>query len=207
MAAELEALAQRLEEAEKQIAHLAALAVGQSDTDRTVVARNFLVKDARGQARANLGMTASEKGSEEWPSLAIFDPDGNVCARIGVGGDGVGGSPRGPWLELWDTRSEAVVKLKVDETGPGVWLYNAKGKPAVHLAGSEDGSSICLFDRDGKKSICLNVSPSGSMSFLMSEAGTIETQPTVGPSLKLATDQNGASLQFGKDNKVIWSAP
>jgi hypothetical protein len=38
MTPELEAITRRLEEAEKQIAHLAALVVEQSDADRTITA-------------------------------------------------------------------------------------------------------------------------------------------------------------------------
>jgi hypothetical protein len=45
MTPELEALAQRLEEAEKQIAHLTTLVFGKSDADRTVVAKQFVVRD------------------------------------------------------------------------------------------------------------------------------------------------------------------
>ncbi len=76
MTPELQALALRLEEVEKQIAHLAALVVGQSDTDRTVVARSFVVKDELGKRRAELGMKIPAGKTEERPCLALSIPTG-----------------------------------------------------------------------------------------------------------------------------------
>jgi hypothetical protein len=54
-----------LEDLEVQVAHLAALVTEQSDSDRTVVARGSVVRDAQGLRRAELGAVIPEGKTEE----------------------------------------------------------------------------------------------------------------------------------------------
>jgi hypothetical protein len=45
----------------------------QSDTDRTVVARSFVVRDGQGQRRAELGAVIPEGQTEENPLVPDFE--------------------------------------------------------------------------------------------------------------------------------------
>lgn len=226
MTPELQALTQRLENVERQVAHLEALAVEHSDTDqteaaRTVNAQTFIVTDKHGVRRAELSMTIPLGEAEEHPWLGLFDADGNVRACLGVH-DGF------PWLEFYDRNQKRVVNLRVDEHGPGISLHDGNGKAAAVIYLSKDGPlitlddangklavsvsvwegqpSLTLHDPGGKGQVSLRVAPSGAKELFMGEYGT-EAQPTVGPSLKLEVTSDGPGLQFGKDNRVFWSAP
>jgi len=121
MTPELQALTQRLEDVEKQVAHLEALAVEHSDTDRTEAARTvnaqkFVVSDKHGVRRAELSMVIPAGQAEEQPWLGLFDANGNVRACLGVEG-GL------PWLEFYDANQKSVLNLKVDERGPRVGMF------------------------------------------------------------------------------------
>jgi hypothetical protein len=70
MTPELQAITQRLEEVERQVAHLAALVTEQTDTDRTVEARRFVVRDEQGQRRVELGTVTNPRDKDE----AIYGP-------------------------------------------------------------------------------------------------------------------------------------
>lgn len=249
MTPELQALTQRLEDVERQVAHLEALAIEHSDTDqtvagRTVNAQKFVVTDKYGVRRAELSMTGPEGEAEEHPWLGLFDADGNVRACLGVH-DGL------PWLEFYDASQKSVLNVRVDEHGPRIGLFYGNRKPGVDVALSEGGPRVVLLDGDGKQAVrlavsehgaiilldgtngqlgvgvsvirdygsevalrdgngkrhaTLQVSSSGAASLFMCERGS-GAQPTVGPSLKLEVTDDGPGLQFGKDNKVFWSAP
>lgn len=113
MTPELQALTQRLEDVERQVAHLEALAVEHSDTDRTEAARTinaqtFIVSDRRGVRRAELSMSIPAGKAEEQPWLGLFDANGNVRACLGVHG-GLS------WLEFYDASQKSVVNLVVHE--------------------------------------------------------------------------------------------
>lgn len=248
MTPELQALSQRLEDVEKQVAHLEALVVEHSDTDRTEAARTinaqtFIVTDKHGVRRAELSMSVPAGEAEEHPWLGLFDADGNVRACLGVH-DGL------PWLEFYDGSQKSVVNVRVSEHGPQISLHYGNRKAAAVIGLSKAGPQMNLFGADGQESVCLSasgdgpqitltdasgspgvsaqvwdgqptltlhdpsgngqlglrVTPSGTKELFMGELGS-EAQPTVGPSLKLAVTSEGPCLVFGKDNKVLWSAP
>jgi len=165
MTPELQALTQRLEEVERQVAHLEALAAEHSDTDRTEAARTvnaqtFVVTDARGVRRAELSMSIPAGQAEEQPWLGLFDADGNVRACLGVDEEGL------PWLEFYDASQKSVVNVVVDEHGPRVGLFYGSTKPGVEVALSEGGPRVVLLDGDGKQSIHLAVSEDGPIILL-----------------------------------------
>jgi hypothetical protein len=213
MTPELEALARRLEEVEKQIAHLGALVVEQSDTERAVVAQNFVVTDTRGVRRAELGLVIPAGETEVRPWLGLFDTDGNPRACLGL-------EEKGVFFELFNGKHKAL-HVGVDDDGPGIMLLDANGKPSVHVGVDENGPAITLLDANGKPSALVGVSEDGPWISLHSPSGkprvklgfspsgstTLYMGDTEGASAKLAVDSDGASLQFGKDNKVFWSAP
>jgi hypothetical protein len=262
MASELEALVQRLEEVEKQIAHLAALMVEQSDTHQTVVAKQFVVKDAQGVRRAELGIPEGDPPLGPW--LGLFDANEKVRACIGLGVEGADGPVGGPWVELHNEKDQPVVEIRADETDtaillrdpngkvrmalgvdsgdPHVTLFGENGKPCVNISADANGPTIRLFDEAGKPNLVLsgdapmvnlcdaNNKASLYMGFLGSGRPLLLMDDvngehrlklgleTDGPRLvmsdkdgnvnaNLLVQQGTPCLVFGKDGKVIWSAP
>src|SRR5215472_7797709 len=108
MTPELRDITRRLEEVEKQVAHLAALVTEQSDPDRTVVARCFALRDERGRGRATLESTPTG------PCLGLFDSGGTLRACMGVTDattpDDEG--HEGPYLMLFGTSEMKVVEVR-----------------------------------------------------------------------------------------------
>jgi hypothetical protein len=198
MTPELQALALRLEEVEKQVARLAALVAEQTDTDRTVVARSFVVRDEQGQRRLELGVVPIGEGS---PWLGLFDTNENVRACIGVGGEGTSGPIEGPWFELYNEKRKAVVEIRTGEGGnPVMRLLDANGKPTVGVMTSELGPFVVLSNTNGKQCLTMSISSSGAPWLVMQDADGDRV-------LKLAVESDGPCLVFGKNNQVFWSAP
>jgi len=194
MTPELQALTQRLEDVEKQVAHLAALVVEQSDTDRTVVARSFVVRDGQGRRRAKLGTVTPVGQTEEQPFLGLLDANENLRARLAV-------NEEGPRLELYSAKGQGVAEVSEFQDGPRVALFDANGNTRISLKVSEDGSFAYLFSPDGKQNLRLELFSSGQAILVMQDAKG-------GPRLLLATEsETGPVLSFFKDDKVIWAAP
>jgi hypothetical protein len=202
---ELEALTQRLEEVEKQIAHLASLMVGQSDSNRTVVARSFVVTDPEGKRRAVLGM------SEDGPKLILADGNGKGGASLELNSEGA-------FLKLGDTRGNQTVEISAEEHGPGIRLFRTDGKPAVAMlvtcieetidVTSADVTSvpiyasvsqIFLLDANGEHRLKLALEGEGPHLEMSNKDGNANA--------KLVVQEGRPRLVFGKDDKVIWSAP
>ena len=193
MTFELQALMKRLEDVEKQVAHLAALVDEQSDANRTVVARSFVVRDGKGNRRAELGSVIPRGETEEQSWLGLFDSKENVRGCLGV-------DEGGAWLELYSASRQAIAEVREFQDGPRVALFDANGSTRISLKVSEDGSFAYLFTPDGKQNLRLELFSSGQASLVMQDA--------VGdPGLLLATEPKGPVLAFFKDNKTIWSTP
>jgi hypothetical protein len=99
MSPDMQSIAQRLEELEKQVAHLGALIIEQSDPDKrvaagTIAARNFVVRDEKWQRRAELGMVTTVGQTEAQPYWGLFDAGdrGRACIHVDA---------EGPSLELY----------------------------------------------------------------------------------------------------------
>lgn len=197
---ELQAFTQRLEDLEKQVAHLAALVVEQSDAGRTLAAQSFIVRDSDGRRRAELGTVTSEDQMEESPWLGLFNADESVRACIGVGGRGKQGRIEGPWVELYGNKENVAVEIGVDEHGPSVRLFNENGEPTIAIATSELGPILTISNPNGKQRVSISISLSGAPDLVMEDA-------TGDKVLKLSVESDGPRLAFGKNNKVLWSAP
>lgn len=191
MTPELQALSQRLEDLERQVAHLEALAVKHSDTDRTEAARTvnaqtFVVSDKHGARRAELSMTIPAGEAEEQPWLGLFDANGNVRACLGVHGGLL-------WLEFCDADQKSVVNLNVDEHGPRIGFYYGDGKPAAVITVAKSGPQVGLIGENGQESVHLSVSGDGPAITLTNANGkpSVSVQLWEGrPSLTLH-DQSG----------------
>jgi len=194
MTPELQAISQRLEEVEKQIAHLAALLTEQSDSSRTVVARRFVVVDEKEQRRAILESTRAG------PYLGLFDTNENLRAGLGVTGATV---PRHeePWLQLYGENGRVVAEVREYQDGPRVALFDANGNTRISLNLSENGSFAYLFSPSGKQHLRLELFSSGQVSMVLQDASGE-------PRVLLAADATmGPTLAFMTDNSVFWSAP
>lgn len=200
MSYELQDLARRLEEIEKQVAHLAALVTEQSDKDRTIEAQSFVVKDKEARRRAELGMVVSIGSEEANPWLGLFDENESLQACMGVGGTGATGPIRGPWFELYNQKGRVGVEIDLNDDNPEVRLFNEEGKATLAVATSELGPSVTLCNPDGKQHLSIGISLSGNPSLVMSDADGDAV-------LKISVESYGPRLAIGKDNKVYWSAP
>jgi hypothetical protein len=195
MTPELQAITRRLEEAEKQIAHLAALVVEQSDADRTVTAKQFIVKDKHGKHRAGLGMvTTTPDRPEEDSGLVLLDENENIRAHVGFDEDGV-------LMALYGVKNKQVAEVREWQDGPRVALFDESGSVRACLKVSESGAFAYLYSPNGKQNLRLELHSSGLASLVM--------QDTNGePRLILATETDeGPTLTFFKDGEVAWTTP
>lgn len=96
-----------------------ALLMGQAkppQKPKVVEAEKFIVRDANGTARAELGLNDSE------PTLALFDSKGNRRSRLAVFPDGSSSL----WLYDKDGTARAVLRVRPDGE-PQLDLYDKKG--------------------------------------------------------------------------------
>lgn len=202
MTPDMQAIVRRLEEAEKQIAHLAALVTERSDPDRAIEAQSFIVRDEQGQRRAELGMSVpldpdsstAALEAEAHPWLGLFDAEERVRVCMGVGGRGRSGPIEGPWFEMYNEKGIAL-EIDFEDDNPRLRLLNENGKTTVALASSELGSQVTLLNPGGKQSLTVGISLSGDPWLLMHDASGDLV-------LKLAVDSDGPHLVFGKGNKA-----
>lgn len=234
---ELSAIASRLERLEKEnqrlkIAGLLVLLVGatvlvmgQARPRRTLEAERFLLKDAKGRVRAELSMEFEDR-----PTLTFSDGKGLPLVSL-AGGDepflvlnragsneqvslqanrlfyglGLYGAPHG-------AAGGIRAGLAVHTPGPAVTLYDKEGKERTFLGMLPGaGPTLGLSDETGEFAAMLSVT-SGKASFKISDKEGFET--TIG-STDLVRARTGEThktsaasiVLFGKDKKVLWSAP
>ena len=170
MISDLPDLVQRVEKLEKanrrlKLAGVLALTLvgcllllGAASPKRTVEAEEFVLRDANGDERARLGITAS--GS----ALGFRDANGNLRAVLSTKGGlilydakgdmrlSLGDLPGGAALLLKDANGVSRVMLSVFDAGAtaGLLLYDANGKVAVLVAVSPRGRELKLLDANGK---------------------------------------------------------
>lgn len=203
MTPELQALTQRLEEVEKQVAHLAALIVERSDADatkHTIAAQSFVVRGSEGRRRAELGVVIPDGDKEEYPWLGFFDADESIRACVGVAGTGKRGTIEGPFIELYDARGKVGLEVEIGEHGPSLRLFNESGKATLALTTSELGPCVQVSNPNGDECLMIHTSLEGAPELSIDDGRHDKV-------LKLTVDGDGPRLLFGKDNKVFWSAP
>ncbi len=145
--------------------------MGQARLSRTVEAEKFILKDASGKVRAEIGM--GEKG----PALRFRAEDGKFRIGLGLVGDEHG-------LFLLDANERKQATLGVGSLGPALMLYDNKGKrrmvfgmskgaqPLFELAGTNEvwrvrllvtdtGSALDFQDSRGQRQLMLVGDPKG----------------------------------------------
>jgi hypothetical protein len=118
------------------------------------------------------------------PSFSLYDEKGTERARIDV-------QQIGPRFRMVDAESKAGFNMRVAPlgAGPDFSMYDSKGNLRVDVVAPPGGPSMKLADENGFSTII------GSTDLLTLRTGRKES--TSAASLVL----------FGKDGKVVWSAP
>lgn len=189
MIPEQKSFEQRVEELEKQVAHLSDLLTGQSDPERTVEARRFVVRDPQGNERAVLAL------SEDCSGVWLYDANGNPRAGLTVL------TEEGPELALRDVEGRSLLHIQLGKNGPAIRLSDANGTGRLALVLSSSGQpALGISDANGKRRVELGVDTSGTPGLtLWDGSGDLR--------VNLFVENAGPRLLFGKDNKVHWSAP
>jgi len=145
---------------------------------RTVEAENFILKDSNGRVRAELTMNGAG------PSFKLRDASGSALMTLSLND----GAPNGPLVLLSDPQHHASLAMSVLE-GAGSQLSLTGERPDIQarVGVSPDGTTFEISDKDG---------------FATSIGSGIYTKGTQ------VKKTSAASLAlFGKDRKLLWSAP
>jgi hypothetical protein len=158
------------------------------DTNKTVEANEFVLKDANGVVRAKLGMGLALQ-MKNGPALVLYD-DG-VQQRVSVAtSDGqaqINLTSSGSLTSLTSSSMWAGVPGK---DGSGVAATGPAGVVRMNLNGSIfDGQQIGLLDKDGFETHI------GKTDLVVTKTG--KTEQTSAASM----------VMFNKEKKVLWSAP
>jgi hypothetical protein len=231
------AIEERLEKLERQnrrmkLAGLGAVVIagafvlmGQASGPRTlpeVRAKSFVLVDANGETRARLYMSAPP----ERPELDLLDAKGNPRVVLDASGTSGGldlldakgnerltlyGPPIGPGLVLTDANQKERVELAASSDGPTLALYDASEKVRARLGAWPEGPGLKLYDANGKPRAGLAVTSDGPTLGLNDATGfktRIGVTGLVTPATGETHTTSAASIVlFGKDRKVLWSAP
>jgi len=177
----------------------AVISTGQAKTDRVVDANQFILRDASGTARASLKMENNDS-----PTLRFYDPKGLITAEL-AGNDY-------PALVLQGPQSSPEVLLTSTKETSGVIVFDKGGREQANLSVSKGKARSHLSHMDGDAAITLNVDePDGPSLVVADDAGfsaTLGKSEVVTTKTGRSEKTSAASLVlFGKDGKVLWSAP
>lgn len=210
---DLNGIASRLERLEREnrrlkqigvsLALLATVMVvmGQGHSSRTIEAEKFVLRDANGNSRAVLGMVVG------MPTLTLSDAKG-VPMIVMEGGDD-------PLFSLSRNGGKEQVTMLAREELYGLAIY---GEPKGPINGTRVGVGVwkgvpglTLYDESGKEVAAIQTERSGPSLKLEDERGysaIFGTTDLIAPSTGRKEMTSAASLTlFGKDKKVLWSAP
>jgi hypothetical protein len=174
----------------------AALLMGQARASRTVTANRFVLADAQGRTRAELRIVEGN------PQFWLVDARGRTRAMLAI----VGGEP-GLVLSS-DTKNDFGIALTTSG-GPQILLSTANGDLLVGN-GNTSGPQLALSDAKAGSGAMLRTQ--GGPELLLTDTVGYETDIGV---TELATPATGEThktsaasmVLFGKDRKVLWSAP
>ena len=146
---------------------------------KIVEAESFVLKDANGRVRAELGMSGAG------PSLKLKDEKGSALVTLSLNDS----APGGPLLLLSDPQHHASFALSVlDGAGSQLSLGGERPDIQLRLHATPDGTALELSDKDGFSTTIGN-------GVQASKNG--KTKKTSAASIAL----------FGKDRRVLWSTP
>jgi hypothetical protein len=146
---------------------------------KNIEAESFVLKDANGRVRAELAM------SGEGPSLKFRDQSGSALVTLSL----LDSAPGGPLFLLSDGQHRASLSMSVASgQGSQLSLIGERADVQAHIGVTPDGTELELTDKDGfTASIGNGVKAAKNGQVKNTSAGSITL--------------------FGKDRKVLWSAP
>jgi hypothetical protein len=164
----------------------------------TITATKFVLVDSQGRQRATLDMY---KGS---PILGLFDANGNMRVVLSA-------LPEGPGLALSDAKGNTRAEMDAFSDSPELALSDAKGNTRVMLSALPEGPGLALYDAKGNTRAGMDAF-SDRPELALSDASGFVTDIGVTGLVTPATGEthktSAASIVlFGKDRKVLWSAP
>jgi len=113
-------------------------ATGCAHATKVIRADRFVLVDANGKTRAELGM------SKDGPGLWLYDENGNVRTMLEVR------EGKGAGLTLVDDNCRAGARLDVNKDGAGLVMCDVYGKTRVGLMALDVGPGLALYDQQGK---------------------------------------------------------
>jgi hypothetical protein len=142
-----------------------------------VEAQGFILKDANGKVRAELGLAGGS------PSLKFRDESGSALVSLSLNE-----GPAGPVLLLSDPQHHASVALSVlEKAGPQLSLTGERADIQLRMGVTPDGTTLELSDKDGfTTSIGNGIVPKNG-----------QVKKTSAASIVL----------YNKERKVLWSQP
>ena len=144
-----------------------------------IEAGSFIMKDSNGKIRAELSMAGTG------PALKLLDESGTALMTFALND----GSPAGPMVHFSDPQHQAAVSLSVLEgMGSQLSLVGARPDIQARMVVAPDGTSLEMSDADGFTT---------SIGNGMQASKNKQPKKTTAASVTL----------YGKDRKVLWSAP
>jgi hypothetical protein len=173
--------------------------MGQATTDRSIEASQFILKDASGTVRASLKMEYSDS-----PELRFYDRKGSLTAEL-AGNDY-------PVLLLQGPPPSREALLTSTKDMSGVVVFGKDGAEQAGLGVVKEKTRLHLSHMGGPGGITLDVDDPDGPSVVVTDNEGFNA--TLGKS-ELMTTKTGRSektsaaslVLFGKDGKVLWSAP
>ena len=156
----------------------AVLVMGQAKTERGIECTSFVLEDDAKNIRASLFT-----GADGSTKFVLSDAKGKFQTVLSAGGDQLG-------LNISDISSSGKGKFSTLTTGSvGLTLMGPAGSFGVSLYENGGGPSLFIEDKDGYSSV-------------------IGRTEMVSPNTGRKTGTPAAAITlFGKDKKVLWSAP
>lgn len=146
---------------------------------KNIEAESFVLKDANGRVRAELGM------SGEGPSLKFRDQSGTALVTLSL----LDSAPGGPLLLLSDGQHRSSLSMSVASgSGSQLSLIGERADIQAHIGVAPDGTTLELTDKDG---------------FTTSIGNGVKAAKNG----QAKTTTAGSITLYGKDRKVLWSAP
>lgn len=146
---------------------------------KNIEAESFVLKDPNGRVRAELAM------SGEGPSLKFRDQNGTALVTLSL----LDSAPGGPLLLLSDGQHRSSLSMSVASgSGSQLSLIGERADIQAHIGVAPDGTTLELTDKDG---------------FTTSIGNGVKAAKNG----QAKTTTAGSITLYGKDRRVLWSAP
>jgi hypothetical protein len=140
------------------------------------------------------------------PALDLFSENGKPQVAVSAPSDG-------PALNMLDVKGKQQVSLNVTKIGPTFDMHDPDSKAGFTLwvASSGGGPDFSMYDSAGKLCVDL-VTPQGEPSLKLEDkegfSAILGSTDLLAPTTGRKDSTSAASITlFGKDKKVLWSAP